>query len=201
MKKHEYKFHFLTKDSQPIAVRSMVSGDTELLIDIFEHMSSESRYRRFHQTVDHVSANRIWQEAYQISHSDPAKSFGLIAFAFDALANQFPVGIARFMDSGPGEAELAISVRDDYQNLGIGTNLMRLLADEAKNKNYRRLMASIQNDNKAIWRVFQHLPYHIFRTNEGGFANIIIILSPINDDQLDNWKDPPYQQRISPELN
>jgi len=170
-------YTFYANDGRQILVRPLAADDTALLVDLFDHMSPESRYRRFHQSLDHVPESRIWQEAAQITHFDPAKSFAYIAFFSSPDKGLIPISVARYVDSGPGEGEVAISVRDDFQNLGIGKKLMRLLAYQAEIKGYRRLVASIQNDNIAIWRVFQHLPYHIFRSPDGSYANIIIVLT------------------------
>lgn len=171
------QYTFYANDGQKITARPLASDDSPLLVDLFNHMSSESRYRRFHQTLDHVPESRIWQEATQITQFVPETSFGYIAFVACPDMGQIPIGVARYVDSGPAEAEVAISIRDDFQNLGVGKKLMRLLAFQAEIMGYRRLVASIQNDNIAIWRVFQHLPYHIFRTPDGSYANIIIVLT------------------------
>lgn len=88
-----------------------------------------------------------------------------------------PIGAVRFVETSPEEAEVAISIRDDYQNKGIGSRLMRLLVDEAQILGYRHLIAGIQNDNPAIWQVFSSLPYEVKRSPKGYCSDIVISLN------------------------
>jgi acetyltransferase len=161
-----------------IHVRRLQSDDAPLLVDIFEHMTSDSRYRRYHQTLDHVSADRIQQEALQITQADPGKNRCLIAFTDVPGQTAVPIGAVRFVQTSPQEAEVAISIRDDFQNMGIGTQLMRLLAEEARVMGFRRLTADILNDNLAILHVFNSLPYPVLRSLEGTNSNLMITLTP-----------------------
>ena len=161
-----------------IHVRRLQSDDAPLLVDIFEHMTSDSRYRRYHQSLDHVSAGRIQQEALQIAQADPGKNRCLIAFTDLPGQSAVPIGAVRFVQTSPQKAEVAISIRDDFQNMGIGTQLMRLLAEEARALGFSWLTADIQNDNLAIWHVFKSLPYPVLRSPEGSHSNLMITLTP-----------------------
>jgi len=161
-----------------IHVRHLQPSDAPLLVDIFEHMTSESRYQRYHQTLDHVSANRVQHEALQIAQADPNKNRCLIAFTDLPGRTAVPIGAVRFVQTNPQEAEVAISIRDDFQNMGIGTQLMQLLAEEARVMGFRQLTADILNDNQAIWRVFNRLPYPVLRSPDGTNSNLIISLTP-----------------------
>lgn len=173
----ENTYSFCSKSGEKILVRQLRSDDTHLLVDLFDHMTSESRYRRYHQTLDHVSPSRIWQEAQSIAQADPDLNHGLLAFVDDPGKGAVLVGAVRFVEASPSEAEVAISVRDDYQNQGIGTRLMRLLAGDAEVLGYLQLVADIQNDNPAIWQVFNKLPYKVVRSPNGHCSNIVIKLN------------------------
>jgi RimJ/RimL family protein N-acetyltransferase len=171
---------FITFRSQAghlIRVRPLRSGDAPQLVAIFNHMSSQSRFQRFHQTVGHVSVARIKEEAASIAQGDPERNWGLIAFAEVPDHAIIPVGAARLVRTGPNEAEVAISLRDDFQNVGIGTQLMRMLAAGAKEMGIRRLVADIQNDNSAIWCVFKKLPFPVTRVPQGPYSSVIIDLT------------------------
>lgn len=172
----QYTSDFESKQGQLIRVRHITPGDAALLVDIFEHMSSDSRYKRFNQSLDSVVPDRVWREATKIVEADTDKKQGLLAFADLPDQAAVPVGAVRFVETGPAEAEVAISLRDDFQNMGIGTRLMHMLAREARDLGYVTLTASIRNDNPAIWRVFNSLPYEVVRTPEGSFSDITIRL-------------------------
>ncbi len=177
MKVKEKIITFHSRNGHLIRVRPLGFDDAPLLVNIFEHMTPDSRYRRFHQSLDHVHPHRIQQEAINIAQADSDNNWGLIAFT--DLDNQpdVPVGAVRLVRTAPLEAEVAISIRDDLQNQGIGTQLMHMLAETARDIGLERLVADIQNDNPAIWHVFNNLPFAIQRQSEGVYSHLIISLN------------------------
>jgi RimJ/RimL family protein N-acetyltransferase len=167
---------FFSKAGHEIWVRRMTAEDILFLVDIFEHMSPDSRYKRFNQPLDNVEPGVVWQEAARISCANAGKNSCLIAFTDLANGTAVPVGAARLVETNPGTAEVGISLRDDYQNIGIGRQLMRLLAFEARDDGFKTLTASIRNDNPAIWKVFNSLPFEVSRAPEGSFSEVTIRL-------------------------
>ena len=172
---------FRSRADHLVQVRPMRFDDAPLLVDIFEHMTAQSRYSRFHQTMDHVNPSRVRQEAINIAQADSSNNWGLVAFADLPDRQNVPIGAVRFVRTAPYEAEVAISIRDDFQNMGIGTQLMRMLAEEAHKMGLHQLVADIQNDNPAIWYVIKSLPYHVHRLSEGVYSNIVISLTSPRD--------------------
>ncbi len=52
-------YRFIAKNGQLVWIRPLHSNDAPVLVDIFEHMSSASRYHRFQQTLDHVTHDDV----------------------------------------------------------------------------------------------------------------------------------------------
>jgi GNAT superfamily N-acetyltransferase len=176
---------FKAKNGQDVRVRALVYDDAVYLVDIFEHMSSDSRYRRFHQTTDHFPPGRIWREAENIAHMDETQQEGLLAFADLPDRPNAPVGAARYVCIGAGQAETAVSVRDDMQNKGIGSALLRLLAEEAREKGIKQIVADIVNSNKGIFVVLNKLPYTVTHKADGAYSTITIDLTrPKESEQM-----------------
>lgn len=195
-------YTFRTKTGLPIRVRYLGPDDAPCLIYIFEHMGSESRYQRFHQTVDNPSLSRVRQEAERIIEVDQASGKGLIAFADLPGEPDVPVAAARYVADGSGAGEAAISVRDDLQGMGIGTNLLCLLAEEAKRAGLHKLVGSVQNSNKAIWCLLHHLPCPLNRTPEGSSSTVELDLTslplaarPLEGSNGQEEKEDPFLQR------
>jgi acetyltransferase len=160
------------KDGRSFYVRPLQPDDTVHLISIFDHMGSDSRYQRFHQSVDNLNPQRVQQEADQIASTMLDDGFGLIAFADDT-----PIGAARYVVFAEGRAEMAVSIRDDYQNNGIGTFLVELLAQEAKQRGLQQLTASVQASNKVARRLLEKLPFLHEWQLDGPIAEAVIDLS------------------------
>ncbi len=177
MIKKETNYSFLSKEENRIWVRRLMPKDGPFLVSVFDHMTPESRYRRFHQTLDNVSTSRVRQEAENIAQADPQTNRGLLALANHPEEGLVPVGAVRIVELNPQEVELAISIRDDFQNQGIGTQLVKLIAYEARVLGYKRIVANIQNDNVAIINVFNKLPYDMQRLSQGSYSDIVITLN------------------------
>lgn len=170
---------FETKNGTRVRVRPLLPEDASYLVDIFEHMSADSRYSRFNQSLNHISPERIRAEAENIAQTK--LQIGFIAFADLPDQLDAPIGAVRCVDVGDGVAETAVSVRDDMQNQGIGSYLLRLLAEEAKKQGIRKLVATVQNSNKPIIHVLNRLPYASSRRSVGPEIEIELDLMRVKD--------------------
>jgi len=195
MNLEEMRYTFYTKDGLLVGARHLRDDDAVYLVDIFEHMSSNSRYQRFHQTADHFHAGRIWHEAEAIAKMDCDKQCGLICFVDLPERKNVPVGAARYVCLGDGRAETAVSIRDDMQGKGIGTELLSLLAEEARHNGIQKLVADVMNDNRGIISVIKKLPYEMTRKPEGSYATLEIHLDrlkKVNDKSLETAVSASY---------
>ncbi len=166
---------FVTKNGLTVRVRPLTSSDAPFLVNIFEHMSADSRYRRFHQPLTNVSTERVWAEARSIAQAP--SQVGFIAFADLPDQSNVPIGAARYVLLDDKVAEAAVSVRDDLHGQRIGSQLMSLLAEEARLRGIHKLRATIQSDNKAIIRILNRLPYPHTRTSIGPDAEVVLDLT------------------------
>lgn len=185
---------FHAKSDFPVRVRYLQPEDAPFLVDLFEHMSEESRYRRFNQALEMVTTERVWAEAQAIAQGVTTNSIGLIAFADLPEQLNAPVAAVRYVLIGNDEAEAALSVRDDMHNQGIGTRLMQLLIEEAKAVGLQRLVGSVQNDNKGVWGLLRHVDTPIEHVLEGTTTGIIIHLQA-----AELYPEPPGSGRDSGE--
>jgi len=174
---------FKTKDGQEIGVRHLRFDDAVYLVDIFENMSSDSRYRRFHQPADNMHPGRIWREAETIAHLGASRQEGLLAFADLPNRPNAPVAAARYVCLGDGCAEAAVSVRDDMQGKGIGTQLLVMLTEEAHEHGIQKLVADVMNNNRAILAILWKLPFVVTRQPDGLYSTLIIDLNRRKTDE------------------
>lgn len=165
------------KDGRTIWFRPLLPDDAPFLVEIFEQMSFQSRYSRFNQSLDEPDIERVWHEAEQIAQAVAVNSRGVIAFVDTPGRHDVPVGAARYVRIAADVAELAVSVRDDYQRQGIGRRLVELLIEQARRDGIRRLTALVQNDNKGIWAMLNHLPVALERKTEGSYTEVSLDLA------------------------
>jgi acetyltransferase len=153
---------FKTRDGHKLSSRLIQPADAPLLLDLFERLSSETRRRRFHIAVDHVSEELKRQTALELAHVDNRTQGGaVLALDKDEQGQPHIVGVARLArpagQPDHPEAEAAIVVRDDFQGRGVGTELLRRMVLLAKQMQVKTIIAAIEADNLAAIKLFRAL--------------------------------------------
>ncbi len=190
---------FLTKNGELVFVRPLMPEDAPYLVDLFENMGSESRYNRFMQPADQVNIDRIWTEAEKIAQSVTSTSYGLVAFVDLPERADVPVAGSRYVRLSAVQAEIAVSVRDDMQNKGIGTELLRLLIEQAGAYGIDQVVGTVQNSNTAMWAMLKNLPYRLERQSEGSYSLITLhIHEP--DSRTGDWLDTAADFSPEPQI-
>ena len=65
----------------------------------------------------------------------------------------------------------AISLYEEYRNMGIGTVLMRDMLEFLKNKGYKQTSLSVQKANYAV-RMYQKVGFEVIGENEGEYIMV-----------------------------
>lgn len=172
----EIVYTFQTKDGMDIDVRPMQPEDAVHLVDIFENMGMESRYTRFNLAMPFPNPEAVKREAAEMTDFERPENDGWLAFADLPGKPDTPVAGIRYVHTGPGEAEIAISVRDDMQNKGIGTALVAFLFEQAKKAGLIRLVGVAQRNNQPLVKILNKSPYPIERTPDGGYVHLVVSL-------------------------
>ncbi|MCA9920737.1 MAG: GNAT family N-acetyltransferase [Anaerolineales bacterium] len=178
------QYQIRTKEGLLLHIRHIQDSDAPYLVDLFEHMGPESRYRRFLQPLDNPTPGLVWREAERIAKGDPTTHDGLIAFTDLPRQLDAPIAVVRYVMVEPGIAEVALSVRDDMQGQGIGTQMMQMLAVMARDAGVKKFVGTAQNANKAVWAVLEKLPFPMKRTPEGVNAELEIDLTVYKKEAL-----------------
>lgn len=170
-------YQFSTRDGLLVRVRPEEEGDTPYLVDLFNRLSADSRYLRFSKSMVDPDPERVRAEAERLAHLGPPQEMAWLAFA--DLPDQYnaPVGGVRYSMNGPDSAELAISVRDDLQRRGIGSELLKFACAQARQQGIRTLTALFRSENKAIWALVRHSPFPATTVVNGSEISLTIDLS------------------------
>ena len=75
-------------------------------------------------------------------------------------------------------AEASIAVRDDLQNQGVGTELLRFLANRARAAGIEQLVATVQRGNRGLWLLLAKADLPISYESEGGYTTMTADLTP-----------------------
>lgn len=162
-----------------VVVRSLQPEDEADLAAMFDRLSGTSRYQRFLGGKPQISP-RALRRLVEVDHRDHE---ALVAVSTDG-AGEAVVGEARYIrDEGdPTEAEMAITVDDDWQGLGLGTTLARDLAHRAAAEGIDRFSAEILADNAAIRELVEHIGDVEAGAPSEGVAVLHVTTSEVGDD-------------------
>jgi GNAT superfamily N-acetyltransferase len=133
-------------DGTEIAVRPIVPEDAASLEAGFERLGPESRYTRFLAPVGRLSGSQL-RYLTEVDHHDHEA-----LVAYEPGNEAAGIGVARFvrLDDDPGAAEFAVTVADDWQGRGVGTALLTLLADRAREEGIDRFRGLMLARNEPI---------------------------------------------------
>jgi GNAT superfamily N-acetyltransferase len=150
----------LPVDGAPVALRAGSHarirqgrpGDRELLLRGFERLSPESRYRRFLTPMPRLPEAMV-RHLTDIDHHDREAVIALDESGTEAL------GIARYVrhPQRRAAAEVAVTVIDDWQGLGLGTLLLDALSARAREEGIRTFTAWLLESNAEMMDLFEHL--------------------------------------------
>lgn len=149
-------------NGERVHVRHLQPDDAELLDAMFWKLSSRTRYQRFFMPLDNVPADYVHQQARQLAVVDPEREAALIAI-IDGEQGAEAIAVGRYARSSADSdiAEGALVVRDDYQGLGLGSQLFDLLVQMAMAHGLKELRAVSHADNQGVVALIRQLgmPY------------------------------------------
>ena len=141
------------KSGRQVAIRPIRPEDGARLQAAYDHLSPESRYRRFLSVKPHLSASDV----RYLVNIDGRSHVALLATPPDDP--NFILGVGRYvrLPEDPCAAEFAVVVGDPFQGEGLGTELLERLADAAIAHGFTRFQATMLADNAPAHRLVHRL--------------------------------------------
>ena len=160
------------RDGSTVLIRQVHSADAPLLADGFARLSTRSRQLRFLTPKKELSPAEL-RYFTDVDHHDHE--------ALGALddADGRGVGIARYVRDAddPRAAEIAVTIIDDWQGRGLGTELVAQLSERARSEGIRRFTALVAADNPAMAGLLRKVRANLVR-HEPGALRYEIMLGP-----------------------
>jgi RimJ/RimL family protein N-acetyltransferase len=127
-----------------IEIRPLGRDDRSAFARFFERLSTDSRYLRFFAPMPTLPERTL----DMMVEADGHRHGALAAWQGGEL-----IGEARYVAFADESAEVAVTVRDDWQRRGIGTTMMlRVIADAARN-GFCRVTATSLAENRGIRKI------------------------------------------------
>lgn len=151
------KVHALGNGSH-CQVRPIQADDRERIIELFNHLSPDSRYLRFAHAISKLPDDFL----DDILHLDYKREMALLAVVTNHTGSEEIVGIARYVTPPNQNAcEFSLSVSDSHTTHGIGTHLMRDLIEHAKKNGLQEMLGYVLRKNSRMLHLVSDLGFQI----------------------------------------
>ena len=156
------------RDGTPVRVRPLVPGDRASLVQGFGELSETARYARFLRPVSEAAYERMLPVLL-----DAVDQQAHIALVLQA--GETPIGVGRVVRSrtDPMVADLAVTVRQEWQGRGAGGLLARAVLDAAGD--VREIHTVVAEDNAPSLRMLSRLGA-LTTECAGGFCDVVVRL-------------------------
>jgi N-acetylglutamate synthase-like GNAT family acetyltransferase len=135
------------RDGVRVSLRPAGIDDEPAILRFLTHLSAESRRRRFFTAAVDLRA-----ETHRELTVPAADHHGLLAWSADGAV----VGHAIYVRMPRAtRAEVAVEVADDLHHLGLATQLVIRLAQDAEERHITRFFADVLPENRDMLAVFR----------------------------------------------
>lgn len=152
--------------------------DREAIREGYEHLSLESRNHRFLSSVPHLTDAML---DHLVDDVDGVDHVALALVVLDEGNVGTPVGVARMIRYAerPEDADLAVTVVDDWQGHGVATALLAELVQE-RPVGVSRIVTTVAADNAASLAMLRRLGETTTSPAGIGRLDVVVDLPPVD---------------------
>jgi len=153
-----------TREGELLFMRAVKISDEHLLKDFFYSLSDRSTYRRF------ISARQDMPHArlQEFCIVDNTRELVVLAVK-QSQEREEVVGVGQYgISETLHTAEVAFVVRDDYQNKGVGTEMLSYLTLLARRQGLLGFTAEVLAENRPMMHLFEKMGFDLSRRHESG---------------------------------
>lgn len=139
----EWSFQSATREGVELNVRPVNPGDERTLVDFFGRVMPRDLRVRFLSAIRAI----LPRLAYDLANIDHTESENLLAF--DDEGQLVASAMITASDRDGKDAEVAITVRSDLKDHGIGWTMLERACDYARSRGFRRVHSVQHSDDLA----------------------------------------------------
>jgi acetyltransferase len=158
----QYVSAWTAKNGIPVVIRPIRPQDEPLMVMFHKTLSDRTVYHRYFCSLN-LARRTAHERLAHICSCDYVSEMVLVAEGKDLNSGDrsiFAVGRLNKLNVN-SEAEVALLVADQYQGLGLGTELLRRLLGIARAEGIHRLVAEMLRDNVAVQGVFRKCGFRL----------------------------------------
>jgi GNAT superfamily N-acetyltransferase len=157
------------RSGDEVLVRPVRPDDKRGMVQAFERMSPDSRYRRFFSPTPRLTDRQL-RYLTEVDHHGHEALLGVDPRTGNGL------GVGRFVRSSedPTVAEVAVVVVDDWQGRGLATTLLHDLSARARQEGIKHFSASVLARNEEALDLFRHVADARVTGTDHGIVELIM---------------------------
>jgi len=173
----ELEIYKATKNGLELLLRPVKISDEPLLKEFFYSLSDKSLYRRFISSRMDMPHERL--QEYTII--DYTKEMVILAINKKDKKDEI-LGLGQYsIYENSLTAEVAFLVRDKWQNMGIGMELLSYLTYLAKKDGLSGFTAEVLRENTAMLHLFESMGFDIDKQSDSGMFELKMSFKDIED--------------------
>jgi GNAT superfamily N-acetyltransferase len=161
---------YLLNNGTQVLFRPVHPTDEPRMRDLLYDLSMETVYYRFMSHNQRFGQRQIQNFVYV----DHRKDVAIVGTLPAAHGDEIIVVGRYFLDERSNRAEVAFVIRDEWQNLGVGTFLFRHLQNIAKASGISGFTAEVLRNNKRMQAIFNHSGLNVTSTIEEGVYSFVM---------------------------
>lgn len=173
----KYKKSMRLASGETIEFRPMLPSDEFTSRNFFYSLKEKTVYYRYFSEIKIFSHEMVQKQWSEIDYRNNMSIIGLVQKG----AHKEIMAIGSYAKMNSSMAEIAFVVKDDFQGLGVGSFLLKMLEAIAKKNDINSFFATVLRENKAMLQVFKK------RYPDAGYIyeyNEVYITMKLNDDAV-----------------
>jgi acetyltransferase len=164
-----YPTHYVTqwklRDGTPVTIRPIGPEDEPLMVKFHQSLSDRSVYLRYFMPLK-LDQRIAHERLSHICFIDYDREMVLVIERRDPKPHEAEIlGVGRLSKlHGTNEAEFALTVSDQWQGHGLGTQLLKLLVQVGRDEKLERITATMLGDNHEMQHVARKAGFKVERT-------------------------------------
>jgi len=158
----QYVSSWMMKDGKQVTIRPIRPEDETLMVKLHETLSDRSVYVRYFCSLS-LSRRVAHERLLRICFGDYDREMALVAERTDpATGERRIIAVGRLNKlHARNEAEVAVLVSDQYQNLGLGNELLKRVVQIARDEKLSQVSAEMLTDNIAMQSIMRQLGFQV----------------------------------------
>jgi len=178
-----YKSTLKLGDGKTVEFRPLLPSDEFEYRNFFYSLQEKTIYMRFFYKMK-IFSHEVVQKQY--ASVDYRKNMSIIGFVRKGGYKEI-IAIGSYADADRADAEVALVIREDFHNRGVGSYLLAQLETIARENHYKRFIATVLAENTAMIHVFRKRYPHA-KISSTGSGEVMIYMDfadakPISEGQ------------------